>query len=194
MKISTAQKVSPREGDTRTRTGFLWLPKKLDGEWRWLERATWKQVRMRLHTLTPDGCGYSPGQTRLEWVSTEWVPAKDIEWLCAQACQALGVVGAPQRVLDALGDGTGGTIGERFKGDTFLPVHLEEFAEVRPLMETAAEHQRLKDAAAELLPILFREWSCGNLRGAHWRNTINALADVLRQGTDAQAANEETHD
>ena len=29
--------------DRRIKTGFLILPKKLDNEWRWLERASWEQ-------------------------------------------------------------------------------------------------------------------------------------------------------
>lgn len=71
--MKATAKRQPKEGDTRTRTGFLWLPKKLSGEWRWLERATWKQVCMKLTMLVPEGGGYSPGQYILKWVSTEWV-------------------------------------------------------------------------------------------------------------------------
>lgn len=72
MKMRAKPKTEPKEGDIRNRTGFLWLPKKLGNEWRWLERATWLQVCTRLTTLVPEGGGHSPGQTFLKWVSTEW--------------------------------------------------------------------------------------------------------------------------
>lgn len=29
---------------TRTRSGFLWFPKKVNGETRWLEKANWIEV------------------------------------------------------------------------------------------------------------------------------------------------------
>jgi hypothetical protein len=34
----------PRCGDTRIVRGFLFIPKLIGGEWRWLEVATWKQI------------------------------------------------------------------------------------------------------------------------------------------------------
>lgn len=33
----------PDLGTLRVRVGFLWLPKKLNGEWRWLEYAAWSE-------------------------------------------------------------------------------------------------------------------------------------------------------
>lgn len=73
MRLTTQQKQQPKEGDTRTKDGFLWLPKKLGNEWRWLEYAKWKQRCMKLTSLVPEGGIYSPGQYHLSWVSTEWV-------------------------------------------------------------------------------------------------------------------------
>lgn len=37
-------KKSPREGEIRIKTGFLFLPKKIKNQWRWLEFAEWEQV------------------------------------------------------------------------------------------------------------------------------------------------------
>jgi hypothetical protein len=34
-------KRSTRIGDKRTKTRFLFFPKRADGEWRWFEKATW---------------------------------------------------------------------------------------------------------------------------------------------------------
>ena len=31
------------DGHMRLRRAFLWLPKLINGQWRWLERATWKE-------------------------------------------------------------------------------------------------------------------------------------------------------
>ena len=33
----------PQSGDIRTRKGFLFFPKTIDNETRWLEKATWTQ-------------------------------------------------------------------------------------------------------------------------------------------------------
>lgn len=72
MRIKAKAEPQPQEGDARTKTGFLWLPKKINEEWRWLERATWIQVCMRLPTLMPEPT-YTRRETHLQWVSTEWV-------------------------------------------------------------------------------------------------------------------------
>jgi hypothetical protein len=34
---------TPKLRDFRERTGFLWWPKRINGETRWLERAQWTQ-------------------------------------------------------------------------------------------------------------------------------------------------------
>lgn len=45
-----------RTGDRRTKSRFLLLPKTIDGETRWLEKAQWVQVYFDY-----------------KWVSIEWV-------------------------------------------------------------------------------------------------------------------------
>lgn len=50
----------PRAFESRTRSGFLWLPKQIDYETRWLERATWKEV-------------YCP--SLIKWLGTTWLEA-----------------------------------------------------------------------------------------------------------------------
>lgn len=54
-----------RVGDTRIKHGFLFLPKHMNGEWRWLEFATWEQV-VRVVLVTP--VGY-----RLAWRNDTWI-------------------------------------------------------------------------------------------------------------------------
>jgi hypothetical protein len=36
--------IEPNDGDTRTKTAFLWFPVKIQKERRWLERATWIEM------------------------------------------------------------------------------------------------------------------------------------------------------
>jgi len=72
MKFKLKIKSGPEEGDERIVDGFLWFPKYLDREWRWLEHAKWLQIVRRLTQIVPDS-GYSPGQTYLSWCDTEWV-------------------------------------------------------------------------------------------------------------------------
>jgi hypothetical protein len=50
-----------RPGDTRTKRGFLWFPKWIGEEIRWLERAGWKQIYL------PTG----------HWGALEW---SDLAW------------------------------------------------------------------------------------------------------------------
>lgn len=49
-----------QERDARIRSGFLFFPKCIDGEWRWLERARWKQIFVASYT----DCG---------WVNLSWI-------------------------------------------------------------------------------------------------------------------------
>lgn len=48
----------------RTRTGFLWLPRCIDGDVRWLERATWDE-RFEYPVSFDDGAFWRP----VKWVS-----------------------------------------------------------------------------------------------------------------------------
>lgn len=54
----------PEEGTIRIRCKFLLLPSCIDNEWRWLERATWKEKYV-WHTT-------SVGIYRPEWVPIRW--------------------------------------------------------------------------------------------------------------------------
>ncbi|UUV47008.1 hypothetical protein [Bacillus phage vB_BanS-Thrax5] len=53
----------------RHKTKFLWLPKKLEHEWRWLERATYLQ-RVEIIFLA-----YGSGD-KLVWEDIEWIDNK----------------------------------------------------------------------------------------------------------------------
>jgi len=48
------------QGDSRYRDRFLLFPKAIGNEWRWLERARWKEV-------------YSFNYADSGWDATEWV-------------------------------------------------------------------------------------------------------------------------
>ncbi len=63
-------KPQPHEGDTRIVRKFLLLPRKLQGEWRWLESTYIKQER-RLRTAMIEGS--SGRATCLAWASVAWV-------------------------------------------------------------------------------------------------------------------------
>ncbi len=73
MRLKVKIKKEPREHDERVKAGFLFLPKRVGDEWRWLEFARWRQRCALMPYIPPPGVGYSPGQTCLRWISTEWV-------------------------------------------------------------------------------------------------------------------------
>ena len=50
----------PKQSETRTRHGFLWLPKKIGNELRWLETAYWEEMYI-------DVCWYN------YWEATKWL-------------------------------------------------------------------------------------------------------------------------
>lgn len=54
----------PEEGAIRIRRKFLLLPTCIDGEWRWLERATWREEYM-WYTVCM-------GIYTIEWVPIGW--------------------------------------------------------------------------------------------------------------------------
>ncbi len=56
---------TPEYGSLRVRNAFLWLPKKIDGEWRWLEWAEWKEMYYR-------PTGRAAGYQKLKWRPYEW--------------------------------------------------------------------------------------------------------------------------
>lgn len=74
MRLKVKNKPEPKENDERVIAGFLFLPKKIGNEWRWMERAKWRQKLVRVPYIPPPGVpGYTPGQTCLDWRPLEWV-------------------------------------------------------------------------------------------------------------------------
>lgn len=52
----------PKDGEIRLITKFLWFPKCLDGETRWLETATWEEKYSLSGHFKDDG-----------WYATRWI-------------------------------------------------------------------------------------------------------------------------
>lgn len=67
MRYKPVKKLPPKEGDHRTREGFLWFPKMIAGEYRWLEKATWEQVCEPQYSYDLEGA-----HRTLRWVNTRW--------------------------------------------------------------------------------------------------------------------------
>lgn len=56
----------PGHNSGRIKSGFLFFPKKINNEWRWLERAKWQQI---YHRDSSDPC-----LTRTNyWYNSEWI-------------------------------------------------------------------------------------------------------------------------
>ena len=62
-------KPSPKGGETRTKSGFLFFPKTIGLETRWLENATWKDRYISYVTLEEYGPVESFGWDAESWVS-----------------------------------------------------------------------------------------------------------------------------
>ena len=60
---------APQVGDTRTRSGFLFLPKTINGETRWLERAEWTERFSGVHVY----CYGEFVRTECKWLLVEWI-------------------------------------------------------------------------------------------------------------------------
>lgn len=60
----------PKKGDIRTRSGFLWWPKTIAGQTRWLERATWMQG---VYYGSPGYYEAVAGLKEWLWFDAEWV-------------------------------------------------------------------------------------------------------------------------
>ena len=67
LKISTAPKI--KEGETRIKSGFLFLPKEIKDEWRWLEEARWKETVIK--TGNSNIC--NSDAYILIWAATQWL-------------------------------------------------------------------------------------------------------------------------
>jgi len=57
------------EGQRRCRTKFLWLPKKIGDEWRWLERASYEQKVVAVDV----GGSMEWGKYKNMWCATQWI-------------------------------------------------------------------------------------------------------------------------
>lgn len=58
----------------RTKTKFLWFPKQINGKWKWLQTATWREKEVECH-----GC--RPGLVIKEFRAFEWVEESDLsDW------------------------------------------------------------------------------------------------------------------
>jgi hypothetical protein len=67
MKWNARKKPYPNYGDRRIVDRFLFFPKEMEGEWRWLEKASWAQ---KYHIF--DYEEYSIGK---------WVDLNDEGWM-----------------------------------------------------------------------------------------------------------------
>lgn len=70
-KLASIKKVKElQEGDIRIKNTFLLFPKYINREWRWLEKAKWRErVYLKYH-CTPESkiSWYAPAWTVDEWV------------------------------------------------------------------------------------------------------------------------------
>lgn len=53
MKFKHAEKIAPKVGDTRTVRKFLWWPKRLGNETRWLCFARWRETYKTWYSYRP---------------------------------------------------------------------------------------------------------------------------------------------
>ena len=67
LNINATPKI--KEGETRIKSGFLFLPKEINYEWRWLEKAKWEETVIK----TGNVARYSPCPYMLIWAATQWL-------------------------------------------------------------------------------------------------------------------------
>jgi hypothetical protein len=103
--------------------------------------------------------------------------------LCAAAYQLAGLVGAPVRFLDALGDGASGELGKRFSDwDNLLPV---DYAECDEIAERDAEIARLKTLCGKAADHLDNEEPMGTPEAVQaWLDAEDALTAELREASE----------
>ena len=69
------EKIETRVGTIRRRTRFLWWPKRIGSEWRWLEITTWTEKY--IERLTHESaCGGRVPAPPSGWIVREWIPVK----------------------------------------------------------------------------------------------------------------------
>ena len=70
MRWKHKPKRATRVGDIRVKSNvFLLLPRLISGEWRWLERASYKQECVEMMAMDPDGNTFDT----YGWVDLEWL-------------------------------------------------------------------------------------------------------------------------
>ena len=69
MRHTFNRKPEAKTGDKRIRKGFLFFPKCIKGEHRWLERAEWEQMLVLSSRASPD----SPHLVEYKnWINMSW--------------------------------------------------------------------------------------------------------------------------
>ena len=71
LNINATPKI--KEGETRIKSGFLFLPKEIKDEWRWLERAKWEEGVMRQSYYTDANGMPCKEHYFLCWYPTKWI-------------------------------------------------------------------------------------------------------------------------
>lgn len=68
-------KVKPVVGSKRTRLAFLWLPKTIADETRWLEIAMWEEEYMLVEDKKPRAYSFYTGYDvpTIKWISYKWL-------------------------------------------------------------------------------------------------------------------------
>jgi len=58
-----------KEGARRIRTGFLLFPKCIQGQWRWLEYASWEEIYKKYKYRAPE----CPDTVAYFWRAIKWL-------------------------------------------------------------------------------------------------------------------------
>ena len=69
VKMKIKLKPEPELGDIRIVSKFLWFPKYINREWRWLEKASYKQIYRKVWVALYD----ATSAFFIEWCDEEWV-------------------------------------------------------------------------------------------------------------------------
>ena len=66
MRKICPNKYCPIDDTKQIKTKFLWLPKKINQECRWLEKSTWLEESKRMWDVTY-------GHEWIEWIGIKWL-------------------------------------------------------------------------------------------------------------------------
>ena len=67
--ITMKWKTQAYQFDTRTKEGFLYLPKRIEGKFKWLKKAKWTEVQLKGWKITRGG----RVKYKVVWEATKWV-------------------------------------------------------------------------------------------------------------------------